>query len=160
VCNIATSPIGSRRLRGVALTVSVVVTGLAVVASGSALDARRPTLTITSVKVTRTTTAPGYAGTVDLRVRLCASIGPRAVLLTRQWRAVGRVKKASANDIDPLGVDLTKVYPYSCTSDYQMSWIVPTRLLVGGGTYYVSVRVRDGYGRLSAPASFTLRQGP
>jgi hypothetical protein len=41
-----------------------------------------------------------------------------------------------------------------------MSWIVPSRFLAGRGSYFVTVRVRDGYGRVSAPAAFSMRLDP
>jgi hypothetical protein len=92
-------------------------------------------------------------------LRLCASIGPRAQLVTRQWRAVGARVVARGDFVDPLGVDLDRVYPYECAPKYMSSWLVPTRLLAGPGTYYVSMCVRDGYGRLSPPVSFTFHGG-
>ena len=36
--------------------------------------------------------------------------------------------------IDPLGVDLGKIYPYRC-SKYQIGWLVEARFVVGGGSY-------------------------
>ena len=92
-----------------------------------------------------------------VKFRLCISVGPRAVLLTRETRSIGGVVKATATSLDPLGVDLDHVYPYDCVNNYGSSWIVQSRLLVGGGTYAVSIRARDGYGRMSSPLVFSVR---
>ncbi len=78
-------------------------------------------------------------------------------MITRETRKLGAATKSSRVFRDPLGVDLTRRYPYDCVSGYLLSWIVPARLLGGGGTYSVNVRVRDGYGRMSTPALFSLR---
>ena len=64
--------------------------------------------------------------------------------------------KARGTTIDPLGVDLGKIYPYRC-SNYQIGWLVEARLVLGVGTYSARLRVRDGRGRLSAPLAFTVR---
>jgi hypothetical protein len=118
-----------------------------------------PSISLSRVTIERTKPDGGYAGTVDLKFRLCAIIGPRAVILVREARVLGGVTKASYNWLDPLGVDLDRVYPYACEPNYQASWIVKTRLIRGPGTYTVSIRVRDGYGRVSAPISFSLKAG-
>src|SRR5688572_5493115 len=89
----------------------------------------RPTLSLSSVTVKRTAPSDGWAGTVTVNMRLCASIGPRAQLLTRQWRAAGGRVVARGNYEDPLGVDLDRVYPYECAPKYMSSWLVPARLL-------------------------------
>jgi hypothetical protein len=115
------------------------------------------TVTLTSLTVKRAAVHDGFAGTVSLRFRLCLSVGPRAALITRETRKVAGVTKAQATSLDPLGVDLTRVYPYDCANNYESSWIVPARLLVGGGTYSVNLRARDGYGRMSAPLLFSVR---
>ena len=115
-----------------------------------------PTISLTGLTVKRTPVSDRLAGTVDLRVRLCVSIGPRAQIIWKESRRTGSTVKAQGTTVDPLGVDLTKISPYACVSNYQISWAVQARFMVGRGTYAVSVRVRDGYGRLSEPASFTV----
>jgi hypothetical protein len=42
-------------------------------------------------------------------------------------------------------------------SNYEMSWIVKAKLFDGPGTYYVSVRLRDGYGRITPPVSASFQ---
>lgn len=116
-----------------------------------------PTITLTSVTVKRTPVRDGFAGTVSLRFRLCLNVGPRAVLITRQVRKLAGRTKAKEAATDPLGVDLDKVYPYECVPDYRLSWAVPARFLLGGGTYYVDVHVRDGFVRVSRPVLFSMR---
>lgn len=115
-------------------------------------------MAVRSISITRTAARDGFAGSARLVVRMCLSVGPRAVILTRETRKVGARTKAVATTIDPLGVDLTQVYPYECVERYSMSWLVQSRFLVGGGTYSLNVRVRDGHGRMSKPAlAITLR---
>lgn len=45
---------------------------------------------------------------------------------------------------------------YTCVSSYLISWAVQARFVVGGGTYAVSIRIRDAFRRLSSPGSFTV----
>jgi len=116
----------------------------------AASDARRsPTIKIASVTYRRA------AGTVDLRVRLCLSNGPGAVISIAEQRRLRGVRVGSGHSIDPTGVDLTRIYPYSCVAVYQIAWVLKPRL-VGPGTYTATVRVRDGYGAWSAAVSFSI----
>jgi len=108
-----------------------------------------PTVSIASVTYRRA------AGTVDLRVRLCLSNGPGAVISIGEQRRLHGVRMASDHSVDPTGVDLTRVYPYSCVAGYQIAWALKPRL-VGPGTYTATVRVRDGYGTWSAAVSFSI----
>lgn len=94
-------------------------------------------------------------GTVDLRFRLCLSVGPRAVILTRETRRVGGRVVAANSAVDPLGVDMRDIAPYGCVSNYTSGWIV-NRNLIGPGTYTMTLRVRDGYGILSKAVSFSI----
>lgn len=149
--------IGSMKL-GLTLMLAIVV-AVVVIISAEAGTSPRPSLSLSTVTVKRTPPSDGWAGTVNVTMRLCASIGPRAQLLTRQWRAVGARVVARGDFPDPLGVDLDRIYPYECASKYTAGWLVPAKLLSGPGTYNVSIRVRDGYGRLSAPVSFSFHGG-
>jgi hypothetical protein len=90
-------------------------------------------------------------------VRLCLSNGPGAVIIARETRKLRGRTKAVAVFRDPLAVDVPEIAPYECVSRYQLSWLVPARLVTGGGTYSVSSRVRDAYGKLSGATLFTLR---
>ena len=89
---------------------------------------------------------------------ICESVGPGATLLVRETRKVGTLTTASKRWSDPTVVDLTRIYPYRCVSNYQVLWALKSRF-VGPGTYIVTIRIRDGYGRLSRPASFSLQPG-
>jgi hypothetical protein len=128
----------------------------ATLAGPSATQDRRPEIVLESLTFKRTAVRDGFAASIDLRVRLCLSRGPRAAITTHEVRRVGSVVKARGTTIDELGVDLGKIYPYRC-SKYQIGWLVEARFVVGGGTYSARLRVRDGRGRLSAPLAFTVR---
>jgi hypothetical protein len=125
-------------------------------AGPSAAQDRRPEIVLNSLAFKRTAVRAGFAASVDLRVRLCLSVGPRAVITTREERRVGSVVKARGITIDELGGDLGKIRPYRCSA-YQIGWLPEARFVVGGGTYSARLRVRDGRGRLSAPLAFTVR---
>jgi hypothetical protein len=132
----------------------------AFVATGTmAAGNEAPTLELTSAAVKRTKPNGRFAGSVTLHVRMCLSVGPRAQLIVTETRRLGAAVKARATWTDPLGVDLVKVYPYDCVSGYMLSWVLGTRFSVGPGTYTVTVRLRDGYGRLTAPVLVSLRPG-
>src|SRR5262245_9501032 len=128
----------------------------ATLAGSGATQNRRPEIVLKSLTFKRTAVRGGFAASSDLRVRLCLSRGPRAAITTREVRRVGSAVKARGTRVDPLGVDLEKIYPYRC-SMFQIGWLVEARFVVGGGTYSARLRVRDGYGRLSAPLAFTVR---
>lgn len=130
---------------------------LAVGVAGAAAVVERqpPMVTLSSVTVKRSAASGGYAGSVDVRVRVCLSVGPGAVFVIEEKRKVSGMTKASDRWVDPLGVDLDRVYPYECVSGYQLSWTRKARLS-GPGTYAVTIRVRDGYRSVSAPVSFSV----
>jgi hypothetical protein len=140
-----------------ALAAFALVAPLALPARAAAAQA--PTAVISSVAVKHTARASsGYAGTVEVRLRICLNAGPRAVLLVDETRMLGTVTRASESWRDPLGVDLDRIRPYACFGNYVLSWALKSRFL-GPGTYTVRIRVRDGYGRLSNTASFSLQPG-
>ena len=132
------------------------VAAAATLAGPSATQVRRPEIALKSLTFKRTAVRNGFAASIDLGVRLCLSRGPRAVITTHEQRRRGSVVKARGTTVDPLGVDLGKIYPYRC-SQYQIGWLVEARFVVGGGSYSARLRVRDGRGRLSAPLAFTVR---
>ena len=132
------------------------VASLAVSAAAPAASTA-PTLTMQSLTIKREKPRDGFAGTVSLRVRICLSVGPKAQLVTAEARTAGSAVKAKGTSIEPLGVDLTKISAFACTSNYLISWAVRSRFLVGGGTYAATIRLRDGYGRVSAPLAFGVR---
>jgi hypothetical protein len=120
---------------------------------------RAPLLSLKSVTIIRSATRDGFGGSVEMRVRMCANMGPRAAFFTTEWRSVGARVVARAQDVDPLGVDLSHVYPYDCTAEYKLSWAVKTILIRGRGTYHVTIRLRDGYGHLTPPISAAFQGG-
>jgi hypothetical protein len=107
-----------------------------------------PTVRISNVNIDRA------KWTVDVHVRLCESLGLRSIILVTERRSLDGVVKATARWTDPTGVDLTSVYPYACVAGYEIAW-APKPHLAGRGTYVATVRVRDGYGKWSTPASFS-----
>jgi hypothetical protein len=142
-------------MRLLAALVVLVGVGQATTGGASNAAAQLPRLSVQSATVTKTV----RGGTVSVKMRLCASIGPKAVLTLRETRTVrGRVL-AQARQVEPLGVDLDRIYPYSCANRYQSSWIVQPRLIRAPGTYRVVIRLRDGYGRLSTPIAVSLALG-
>ena len=157
-CEIRSGTVGSRARRWLVTLGALMVVVTTATGSGAGTP-RPPVLSLSSVTVKRTAPSNGYGGSVTAYMRICLSAGPRAQLLTREWRAVGSRVVARAESVDPLGVDLDRVYPYECAPRYMSSWIVPTRVIAGPGTYYVSFRLRDGYGRTTAPVSFSFHGG-
>ena len=138
---------------------AVAAATLALTVALPAAAAERPSVKITSVTVKRTKPDGRYAGTVNVRLRLCISVGPQAHWRVQERRTVGGRTKASARWNDPLGVDLTQIYPRECVSNYVIGWAVPTKLIRGAGTYAVTIRARDGYGKWSAPVGFSVKAG-
>ena len=147
---------GKARCTFVALVGLVVLVPLLLPARAAAANA--PSAVISSVAVKHTARAAGFAGAVDARLRMCLSVGPRAVVLVEETRMLGTLTTASERWRDPLGVDLDQVRPYACVDDYRLSWALKSRF-VGPGTYAVRIRIRDGYGRLSKAVSFSLQPG-
>jgi len=96
------------------------------------------------------------AATVYLN--FCLSPGPGAAVVTIETRKVGRRVVARQVSSDPLAVDVSGVQPRECVSRWLESWTVPARLM-GAGTYYVSMRVKDGYGQLSKAVGFSFVPG-
>lgn len=141
-------------IRAGVLTLAIIA--LPAAAADLTKSTRAPTLVLTRASVTATGLREGYAGKALIRVRFCAEIGPRAVLLMRETRKIGGLTKASDQSVEPLGVDLERVLPYECVQDFEVEWLVRADLLVGGGTYYVSVRLRDGRGRVTRPVGFSF----
>lgn len=119
-------------------------------------SSRPPTLSVISASVTLSEPRGGNAGKAFIRVRYCAEIGPRSALLFRETRKVRGFTKASSRSSEPLGVDLQEILPYTCRR-FWVAWAVRAKLLVGGGTYSVTVRLLDGHDRLSRPVGFSLR---
>jgi len=138
------------------LLLGIAVVLMSLVPTAGARQRRPPTISITSVSVKRTAVRDGLAGIASVRARICLSNGPAAAILITETRRIGSVVKARATNLDPLGVDLTHTFPFTCVSNYSISWAVQARFIVGGGTYSVSIRIRDAFRRTSAPGSFSV----
>ena len=130
----------------------------AVAVASVAESSRPPTLSVISASVTVSEPRGGNAGKAFIRVRYCAQIGPRSALLFRETRKLGGLTKASSRSSEPLGVDLQELRPYTCHR-FWVAWVVRAKLLVGGGTYSVTVRLLDAHDRLTRPVGFSLRIG-
>ena len=111
-----------------------------------------PSLALTSATANR---KPPRA---NVFLNFCAAIGPGARIITSETRLIGRRVVARHVSVDPLGVDLTTIYPRACTTRYQIGWVVSPRLM-GPGVYSVSLRIEDGYGKLSKPVGFFFNAG-
>ncbi|MCS7007505.1 MAG: hypothetical protein RMM28_08980 [Thermoleophilia bacterium] len=120
-----------------------------------------PSLSLISVSIKRDLRSTGdrFAGVAEFRVRLCVSNGPRAMFQIRERRTVGGKPVVSEQWINPLGVDLAEIYPRTCVSNYLVSWAIKARLIGRPGTYSVTIRVRDGYGRWSNPVGASIKAG-
>lgn len=103
------------------------------------------------MEINRDDATAEHGGTVELRMRVCGGLGPRARMITLETRTVDRRVVARRRSYEPMGVDLTQVYPYECASGFRAGWVVPARLMRQPGPYHVTVWMVDGYGRRSAP---------
>jgi hypothetical protein len=144
-------------MRSVAALITIFAASALASASPVAGTARAPTLGAVGASVVIDGQRDEFAGKTTIRVRFCAEIGPHAVLLIRETRKTRGSTKASASSQEPLGVDLDRVQPYGCVRRFVVAWLVPAKLLRGTGTYSVTVRLRDGRGRLTRPIGFSLR---
>jgi len=94
------------------------------------------------------------ANTVDVRLRICFSSGPRALIEVSERRTVRGVEKASNHWI-PRAVEPTRIYPFSCHAGWRMNWLLKPDLR-GPGTYAATIRVRDAYGRWTPRVAFSV----
>jgi hypothetical protein len=139
-----------RRLVGVSCGVAAVAAGL-LVSVPSAVGT--PETPVPNVKV-ETVTVDRGAQTVDLRLRICFSSGPRALIAVNERRALRGVVKASRS-WSPRGVEPARVFPFSCRAGWRLNWLLEPRLR-GPGTYQATIRVRDAYGRWTTPIAFSV----
>lgn len=107
------------------------------------LAAGTPTLELTSATVDRT------AHTVDARLRICFSSGPRAEIAVTERLLRGGETVASRSWV-PQGVEPTAISPFACRSGWRLNWLVVPALR-GPGTYTATIRVRDAEGRWTPP---------
>lgn len=128
--------------------VIAVLTGVAALACVSAATAApQPSVRIVRATVDRA------AHTVDLRLRICFSAGPRAqieITERRQSRGGAATRRWVPRGEEPAGVS-----PFACRSGWRLNWLVEPRLR-GPGTYGATIRVRDAYGRWSTAVAFSV----
>jgi len=124
------------------------VVGLLLTGRTAAATPRPPSLEIGKATVDR------VAHTVDLRLRICFSSGPRALIAVSERRTLRGVEKASSHWI-PRGVEPTRIYPFSCRTGWRLNWLLEPHLN-GPGTYEVTIRVRDAYGRWTPRVAFSV----
>ena len=134
-----------RARRGLAADVLVV---LLMAGAAVAAPARPPTLKIMNVSVDR------IARTVDVRLRICFSPGPRALIRISERRTLDGIEKASRRWI-PRGVEPTRISQYACNNHWRMNWLLGHGLS-GPGTYSATIRLRDAYGHWTRSASFSV----
>lgn len=134
-----------RACRGLAAGVLV---GLLVTGAAVAAPTRLPTLKIMNVTVDR------IARTVDVRLRICFTPGPRALIRISERRTLNGIEKASHRWI-PRGVEPARISPYACNNHWRMNWLL-AHGLSGPGTYSATIRLRDAYGRWTRRASFSV----
>jgi hypothetical protein len=143
---------GSQKLVGRApLVAAVAVLTLAGAGLASAAEAP-PSIGLASVSVKR------KPPTASVYLNFCASVGPRAAIITTETRRI--LSRVVARNVspEPLGADLDRVYPRECVTRFLISWVVQPRLM-GKGVYSVSFRVKDGYGQLSKVVGFSFNPG-
>lgn len=107
-----------------------------------------PRLEIVKVVVDRA------AHTVDLRLRVCFSSGPRALIAVDERRTLHGVVQASRHWV-PRGVEPTSIRPLACRSNWRLNWLLEGGLR-GSGTYTAAVRIRDAYLRWTPPVVFRV----
>jgi hypothetical protein len=123
--------------------------GLLVMVPTAAGTTRLPSLAIVKATVDRA------AQTVDLRLRICFSSGPRSLISVSERRDLHGVARASNDWTVPRGVKPMRIYPFACRTGWQVNWLLKPRLS-GPGTYKVTIRVRDAYGRWTPQAAVSV----
>jgi hypothetical protein len=126
-----------------------VLVGLLAAATAVAGTPRLPSLQITKATVDRA------ARTVDLRLRICFSAGPLALIAVSERRVLHGVEKGSSHWIVPRAVEPTRIYPFSCSNRWRVNWLLKPRLS-GPGTYTVTIRLRDAYRRRTPAVAFSV----
>jgi hypothetical protein len=115
-------------------------------ASASAL-ARLPSVQIMRATLDRN------AHTVDLRVHICFSAGPRAQVAITERRTFHR--RRATHRWALRGEEPTRVSPFTCRTGWRLNWLLEPQLR-GPGTYRATIRVRDAFGRWSPALAFTV----
>jgi hypothetical protein len=108
---------------------------------------RPPTVQVMRATLDRT------AHTIDLRLRICFSAGPRARIAITERRSY-RGTVATHRWI-PSGEIPTRISPFACRTDWRLNWLLETPLR-GPGAYSATIRVRDAYDRWTPPVALTL----
>ena len=110
---------------------------------------RPPSLEIVKATVDRS------AHTVDLRLRICFSSGPHAVIEVSERRTLGGAVRASKDWVVPRGLRPTRISPFACRTGWRVNWLLKPGLR-GPGTYKVAIRVRDAYGRWTPAVALSI----
>jgi len=76
------------------------------------------------------------------------------MLALSEQRTLRGVEKAS-HDWIPRGVEPTRIYPFACRTGWRVNWLLEPGLR-GPGTYEVTIRVRDAYGRWTPRVAFSV----
>jgi hypothetical protein len=134
-------------LASAAALVSAAPAGLLVTTVAPAGTPRPPTVKIERATVDRTT------HTVELRLRICFSAGPRAQIAISERRTY-RANVSSRHWV-PSGEKSTRISPFACRRGWRLNWLLQ-QPLQGPGTYTASVRVRDAYARWTPSVSFSV----
>jgi hypothetical protein len=136
-----------RHTLSTALAIVTALAGCLAAGRASAASTDLPTAQIMRATLDRN------AHTVDLRVRICFSAGPRAqVAITERRTFHGR---HATHRWAPRGEESTRVSAFTCRTGWRLNWLLEPRLR-GPGTYSATIRVRDAFGRWSPAVAITV----
>jgi len=94
--------------------------------------------------------------TVVVLMVVCLANGPGAKIVTTETLRRGTRVVARQTMVDPLGVDLTRTYSWQC-DDVESGWLRADKFF-GRGTYVVTMKLVDGFGRGSRTVGFSVTQ--
>ena len=136
------------------LPIALISVGAAAAVSGGpvGLATASAPARLPSVQIVRATVDRG-AHTVDLRLRICFSAGPRARIAIAERRTFhGRV---ATHRWAPRAEEPIQISPFTCRTGWRLNWLLEQRLQ-GPGTYSATLRVRDAFGRWAPAVAFSL----
>jgi hypothetical protein len=93
------------------------------------------------------------AHTVDLRLRICFSGGPRAQIAITERRI--HHHRVTTHRWVPRAEEPTRISPFACRSGWLLNWLLEPQLR-GPGTYSATIRVRDAFGRWTPSVAFSV----
>ncbi|HSC73993.1 MAG TPA: GerMN domain-containing protein [Gaiellaceae bacterium] len=118
-------------------------------ARAAAASRPRPSLAIEKAAFDRA------ARTVDLRLRICFSSGPRAAISVSERRTRRGDVQAVNRWTVPRAKEPTDISAFSCRPAWRVNWLLKPRL-AGPRTYTVALRVRDAYGTWTPQVAFSV----